>query len=74
MADSHQFYTDKDVARLLRMSPSWVRVQRFKRRHSQPHVLDVEPRLIGSSPRYVRAEVEGFIDRLLQPREAGAVK
>lgn len=74
MADSHQFYTDKDVARLLRMSPSWVRGQRFKRRHNQPYVLDLEPRLIGSSPRYSRAEVEGFIDRLLRPSDAGAAK
>lgn len=65
MATSHEFYTDKDVARLLKMSSSWVRVQRHKRRRNQPHVLDLEPRMIGSCPRYVRAEVEELIELLI---------
>lgn len=59
-----EFYTDKDVARLLSMSPSWVRVQRLKRRRKEPHILDLDPRMIGSCPRYVRAEVEGLVSRL----------
>ena len=55
------FYNDKDVARRLNMSPSWVRGQRYKRNHGQPHILDLEPRYIGSCARYVRGEVEAFV-------------
>jgi len=55
------FYTDKDIARRLNLSPSWVRGQRHKRTHGLPHILDVEPRYIGSCPRYVVGEVEAFI-------------
>ena len=55
------FFTDKDVARTLNLSPSWVRSQRFKRSKELPHVLDVDARYIGSCPRYVRGEIEAFI-------------
>ena len=55
------FYSDKDVARLLNLSPSWVRVQRHKRKHGLHHVFDVEPRYIGSCPRYLAQEVQAFI-------------
>lgn len=55
------FYSDKDVARRLNLSPSWVRGQRHKRSKKLPHILDLEPRYIGSCPRYVAAEVEAFI-------------
>jgi hypothetical protein len=61
MEFGHQFLTDKDIARALKMSPSWVRVQRFKRHHDQPHILDLEPRYIGTCPRYLRSEVEAFL-------------
>lgn len=56
------FYSDKDVARRLNMSTSWVRGQRHKRRHGEAHVLDLEPRYIGACPRYVRDEVEALIE------------
>lgn len=59
-----KFYSDKDVARILSMSPAWVRGQRHKRRHGLPHILDLQPRYIGSSPRYVVREVEAFIEAL----------
>lgn len=62
----HAFYTDRDVARRLNLSPEWVRGQRFKRRHGQNYIFDLEPRYIGSCARYVAAEVEGFIDSLSQ--------
>lgn len=58
------FYSDKDVARRLNLSPSWVRGQRHKRKHGEDHILDIEPRYIGSCPRYVAAEVEAFIAAL----------
>jgi hypothetical protein len=56
-----EFYSDKDIARILNMSPAWVRGQRHKRRHGLPCILNLQPRYIGSSARYVREEVEGFI-------------
>lgn len=55
------FYTDKDVARKLNLSPSWVRVQRLKRRRGEPHILNVDARYIGSCPRYVRPEIDAFV-------------
>ena len=58
------FYSDKDVARRLGMSPSWVRGQRHKRKHGQKHLLDLEPRYIGTCARYVRAEVEAFVAKV----------
>lgn len=59
------FYSDKDVARRLNMSASWVRGQRHKRSHGQPHILDLEPRYIGSCARYVRDEVEALVSHLI---------
>lgn len=58
------FYNDKDVARRLNLSPSWVRGQRHKRTHGLPHILNLDPRYIGSCPRYVANEVEAFIAAL----------
>jgi hypothetical protein len=55
------FYTDKDIARRLRMSPEWVRGQRHKRRNGLPHDLNINPRYIGGSVRYVVSEVEEYI-------------
>jgi hypothetical protein len=59
------FYSDKEVARRLSLSPSWVRGQRHKRRHGEPHIFTVEARYIGSCPRYVAEEVEAFIAKLI---------
>ncbi len=60
------FYTDKDVARRLNMSPSWVRGQRRKRKLGEPHLLDLEPRYIGKSVRYVCDEAEALVASLAQ--------
>ena len=58
------FYNDNDIATRLNISSSWVRGQRHKRRHDQPHVLNIDPCYIGTSPRYAVAEVEAFIASL----------
>lgn len=55
------FFTDKDVARRLSLSPSWVRGQRHKRRKGLPHILNVDARYIGSCPRYVAGEIDAFV-------------
>ena len=61
MSIETDFFTDKDVARKLNLSTSWVRVQRHKRRMGLPHTLTVDPRYIGTCPRYVRAEIDAFV-------------
>lgn len=55
---------DKEVARLIGMSPSWVRVQRMKRRRREEHSLAVDPILIGASPRYRTEDIEAWIASL----------
>ena len=52
---------DKEIAHLLSMSPSWVRVERFKRRHGQPHCLNIDPVMIGRSPRYKAHDVHSWM-------------
>lgn len=73
MSVDYAFYTDKDVARRLNMSPSWVRGQRFKRRHGEPHVLNLEPRYIGTSTRYVKEEVEALVVALAGSVQSGTL-
>jgi hypothetical protein len=55
---------DTTLASLLAMSHSWVRVERHKRRKGLPHTLDIDPVMIGSSPRYRVEDVEAFIKGL----------
>lgn len=61
MSTFPEFYSDRDIARILCMSPAWVRGQRHKRRHGEPCTFDLEPRYIGTCARYVREEVEAFV-------------
>lgn len=58
------FLNDSAVAETVCMSPSWVRVQRYKRRKGLPHTLNIDPVMIGSSPRYRMEDVEAFIEGL----------
>jgi hypothetical protein len=59
-----EFYHDRDIARLLGMSPGWVRTQRYLRRLGRNHVLAIDPVQVGSSPRYRREDVEALIAAL----------
>ena len=52
---------DSDIAEMLSMSCSWVRHQRYLRRHARPHLLDVDPIMVGSNPRYKIDDVENVI-------------
>ena len=70
ISENRPLLSDKDVARLLRMSASWVRQQRFRRRRGEEHVFTVEPVLLGSVPRYWTAEIEEWIDELSNGRAA----
>ncbi|HEV2533327.1 hypothetical protein [Phenylobacterium sp.] len=64
-----QLYNDRQVAAFLGVSTSWVRLQRFNRRHGKPHVFNLDPVLVGSSPRYVRRDVDEFVVGLIRNRE-----
>jgi hypothetical protein len=55
---------DKEVARRLSLSAAWVRGQRWKRRGGKPHSFDLNPVMIGTTPRYKMVDVEAWIDRL----------
>lgn len=61
MQNEPDFLTDRDVARRLNLSTSWVRVQRHYRAKGRPHFLTVDPRYIGKCPRYVREEIDAFV-------------
>ena len=59
----NKLVNDLDIAGLLSISRSWVRKERFSRRHGKPHVFDVDPVLIGTSPRYRMVDVLAWIER-----------
>ena len=63
------FLNDSAVAETVCMSPSWVRVQRYKRRKGLPHTLNIDPVMVGSSPRYKIEDVEAFIEGLASANE-----
>jgi hypothetical protein len=54
---------DGDIATNLSLSKSWVRKQRFSRRHGLPHVLNIDPVMIGACPRYSREEFLAWLER-----------
>ncbi len=56
--------SDADIASLLCMSRSWVRKERFNRRRGLPHILTIDPVMIGSAPRYRRSEVMDWVESL----------
>ena len=68
--NSH-FICDKELASRMAMSPSWVRVERHKRRKGIPHTLNIDPVMIGSSPRYRVEDVEAFIEGLIPANQNG---
>lgn len=61
---SNKLINDEYVASLICFSRSWVRVQRFKRRHGKSHSFTVDPVMVGDSPRYYLRDVCAWIDTL----------
>ena len=62
---------DKELASRMAMSGSWVRGERHKRRKGLPHTLNIDPVMIGSSPRYRIEDVEAFIEGLVPANQNG---
>lgn len=54
---------DGDIARFLSISKSWVRKERFSRRHGLKHTLTLDPVMIGRCPRYRLADVQAWLER-----------
>ncbi len=64
MENKPQLCRDTDVAEKLAMSTGWVRNQRWRRRHGHDHTLDIDPVMIGGTPRYRIKDVLDFIQKL----------
>jgi len=58
------FLNDKEIARMVSMSPSWVRKQRHLRKKGAPHILTIDPVMIGASPRYSSASIGQWLNAL----------
>lgn len=56
------YMNDRQVASIFAMSQQWVRGQRFKRAHGLPHVLTIDAVHIGTSRRYLAADVAMLAD------------
>ena len=63
---------DGEVAQLFAMSKSWVRQQRYRRRHGLPHFLTVDAVLVGTKPRYRYEGVQRLLAGL-QPANDNAM-
>lgn len=55
--------SDRDIAGFLSISKSWVRKERFCRRHGLKHTLTLDPVMIGRSPRYRLAEIRAWLEQ-----------
>ncbi|MBT6361707.1 MAG: hypothetical protein HOJ67_05875 [Rhodospirillaceae bacterium] len=62
---SKNLLDDGYIAHDTSMSKSWVRQERHKRRHGLPHILTIDPVMIGSSPRYRRSDYLEWIESLV---------
>jgi hypothetical protein len=65
---------DKYISDRIFVSLSWVRGERHKRRHSLPHILTIDPIMIGSIPRYRQDEVDEWMESLKPANDNFAVK
>ena len=55
--------SDGDIAGFLAISKSWVRKERFCRRHGLKHTLTLDPVMIGRCPRYRLADVQAWLEQ-----------
>jgi len=61
---NQQFLSDKDLAQILSVSPSWVRKQRHLRNKGEKHTLEINEVYIGSSPRYLASDLSAWLEGL----------
>lgn len=60
-SENNVLLRDSDAAGILAMSQSWIRKQRMFRRRGLDHVLNIDPVMIGSCPRYRLADVLAWL-------------
>ena len=58
------FLSDKDLAKVLNMSQSWIRKQRYLRARNKDHVLALDAIYLGASPRYRTEDFNEWLDGL----------
>ncbi len=56
--------SDEDIAKILKLTPAWVRKQRYLRRKECPHAFDIDPVLVGGMPRYRYMDVQNWVNGL----------
>jgi len=62
--------SDADLACIIKMSRSWIRKERMRRRAGLPHVLNIDPIMLGACPRYSALEVESWIEKKASQRSS----
>ena len=55
--------SDKQVASLLDFSVAWIQKERWKRKSGKPHILNIDPVIIGNTPRYRASDISAWIDQ-----------
>jgi len=61
--------SDEYIARLVDKSSSWVRQERYRRRHGMHHVLTIDWIDVGPTPRYRRKDVNDWFRKVSKPQE-----
>lgn len=69
MNELPDFLNDRAIAHRMGFSPGWVRLERFRRRHGQPHTLQIDPIIVGTKPRYLAEDVDALIEGLKAKKE-----
>ena len=62
-AEQAGLVNDGEIARLVCMSKSWVRKERFNRRRGLKHSLSLDPTMIGRCPRYRLTDVQAWLEQ-----------
>jgi len=65
MPNEVNLLNDREIAHRVGFSPGWVRLERFRRRHGQPHTLTIDPLIVGTKPRYVAGEFDEWFAKLV---------
>ena len=60
----NKLINDAQVSDYLSMSRSWIRKERYNRRHNLPHSLTIDPTMVGTSPRYRLSDIEEWMANL----------
>ena len=56
--------TSSSVQRwILFSSVAWIQKERWKRKSGQPHILDIDPVIIGNTPRYRASDISAWIEQ-----------